>query len=100
MKETESEEEGNESEQEQDPRGAEPSQGPTITPYITSPTGEILQRIAQARQELQETTRQEALLSAALECHKGNLQRMANTPTHREHDPTQSKVRDLTFQFE
>ncbi|MEQ2257762.1 hypothetical protein ILYODFUR_038076 [Ilyodon furcidens] len=25
---------------------------------------------------------------------------MANTPSHREHDPTQSKVRDLTFQFE
>ncbi|MEQ2242259.1 hypothetical protein ILYODFUR_033804 [Ilyodon furcidens] len=25
---------------------------------------------------------------------------MANTPSHREHDPTQSKVRDLTFQCE
>ncbi|MEQ2231199.1 hypothetical protein ILYODFUR_037094 [Ilyodon furcidens] len=98
--ETESEEEANESEQEQDQREAEPIQGLTITPYITRPTGEILQQIAQARQELQETARQGALLSAALERHKGNLQRMANTPSHREHDPTQSKVRDLTFQFE
>ncbi|MEQ2293959.1 hypothetical protein AMECASPLE_038919 [Ameca splendens] len=25
---------------------------------------------------------------------------MANTPSHRVYDPTQSKVRDLTFQFE
>ncbi|MEQ2294043.1 hypothetical protein AMECASPLE_039759, partial [Ameca splendens] len=99
-KETESEGEGDESEQEQDQRGAEPSQGPIITPYIVSPKGDILQWIAQTRQELQETARQGALLSAALECHRGTLQRMANTPSHREHDPTQSKVRDLTFQFE
>ncbi|MEQ2297870.1 hypothetical protein AMECASPLE_039120 [Ameca splendens] len=49
-KETESEEEGDESEQEQDQRGTEPSQEQPITPYITRPTGEILQRIAQARQ--------------------------------------------------
>ncbi|MEQ2312401.1 hypothetical protein AMECASPLE_030659 [Ameca splendens] len=92
-KETESEGEGDESEQEQDQRGAEPSQKPTITRYITRPKDDICQRIAQTRQELQETARQGALLSAALERHKGNLQRMANTPSHREHDPTQSKVR-------
>ncbi|KAK5608700.1 hypothetical protein CRENBAI_021451 [Crenichthys baileyi] len=97
---TESEEEGNESEQEQDQRNAESSQGPTITPYIVRQNGDILQRIAQTRQELQETARQGALLSAALEHHRGTLQRMAHTPSHREHDPTQSKVRDLTFQFE
>ncbi|MEQ2231338.1 hypothetical protein ILYODFUR_038526, partial [Ilyodon furcidens] len=44
--ETESEEEGNESEQEQDQRKAEPSQGPTITPFITKPKDDILQQIA------------------------------------------------------
>ncbi|MEQ2223528.1 hypothetical protein ILYODFUR_037598 [Ilyodon furcidens] len=98
--ETESEEEGNESEQEQDQRKAEPSQGPTITPYITKPKNDTLQQLALARQELQETARQRAFLSAALERHKGSLQRTANTSSHREHDPTQSKVRDLTFQFE
>ncbi|MEQ2297915.1 hypothetical protein AMECASPLE_039620 [Ameca splendens] len=97
--ETESEEEGNESEQEQDQRKAEPSQGPTITPFITKPKDDILQQIAIARQELQETAKQRALLSAALERHRGNLQRMANTSSHREHDPTQSKVRDLAVQL-
>ncbi|MED6288489.1 hypothetical protein CHARACLAT_027060 [Characodon lateralis] len=98
--ETESEEEGIESEQEQDQRKAEPSQEPTITPFITKSKDKILQQIALARQELQETARWRAHLSAAFERHKGSLQRMANTSSHREHDPTQSKVKDLTFQCE
>ncbi|KAK5605522.1 hypothetical protein CRENBAI_010989 [Crenichthys baileyi] len=64
---TESEEEGNESEQEQDQRHAEPSQGPTITPYIVRQKEDIPQRIAQTKAELQEIIRQGVLLSAAIE---------------------------------
>ncbi|KAK5610578.1 hypothetical protein CRENBAI_002928 [Crenichthys baileyi] len=97
---TESEEDGNESEQEQDQRHAEPSQGPTITPYIVRQKGDIPQRIAQTKAEIQETIKKGILLSAALERHTGALKRMTYTPSHREQDPTQSKVRDLTFQFE
>ncbi|MED6242415.1 hypothetical protein ATANTOWER_004335 [Ataeniobius toweri] len=69
-------------------------------PDIVRPKGDILQRITHTRQELQETTRQGALLSAALECHRGTLKCMTNTQSRREQDPSQSKLRDLTFQFE
>ncbi|KAK5622907.1 hypothetical protein CRENBAI_022708 [Crenichthys baileyi] len=92
---TESEEEGNESEQEPDQRDAEPSQGPTITHYIVRQKGDIPQRIAQTKAELQETIKQGILLSAALEHHRGALKRMTNTPSHREQDPTHSKGEDL-----
>ncbi|KAK5620473.1 hypothetical protein CRENBAI_023336 [Crenichthys baileyi] len=89
--ETETEEEGNESEQEQDQRHAELSQGPTITPYIVRQKGDIPQRIAQTKAEIQETIKKEILLSAALERHTRALKRMTYTPSHREQDPTQSK---------
>ncbi|KAK5617785.1 hypothetical protein CRENBAI_026852 [Crenichthys baileyi] len=98
--ETESEEEGNESEQEQDQKHAEPSRGLNITPYIVRQKGDIPQRIAQTKAEIQETIKKGILLSAALERHTGALKWMTYTSSHREQDPTQSKVRDLTFQFE
>ncbi|KAK5603361.1 hypothetical protein CRENBAI_009369 [Crenichthys baileyi] len=65
--ETENEEEGNESEQEQDQKHAEPSQGPTVTPYIVRQKGDIPQRIAQTKAEFRETIKKGILLSATLE---------------------------------